>query len=109
MPLQKLITVLISVALFSPSARCAALSADEILRKVDQAYRNLTTYQSEGTTESEMAWSAKMIENMNLKGTSTEIHTEISMPELNASDLRFTPPNDAIEKESLFSGFLGGK
>ena len=55
-----------------------------------------------------MERSRKMISTMKMKGSSTELHENVSSPELKASDFQFSPPQGATSKESLFGGFLGG-
>lgn len=56
-----------------------------------------------------MEKSSEMLKTMKIKGSFTEIHTDISSPELNNSDFKFELPEGTIFKESLFGGFFGGQ
>jgi hypothetical protein len=42
-----------------------------------------------------------------LKGSSTELHVDISTPDATAKDFQFTPPKDSVRKDSLFGNVLG--
>jgi hypothetical protein len=53
-----------------------------------------------------MAGARERIKAMNLKGTSTEIYSSVSSPELDQDDFQYTPPEGTVLKESLFGGFL---
>ena len=55
-----------------------------------------------------MEQSRKMMSTMKIQGSTTELHENVSSPELNASDFQYSPPQGATLKESLFGGFLGG-
>ena len=41
-----------------------------------------------------------------LKGSSTELHANISTPDATRKDFQFTPPGDSVLKDSLFGGGL---
>ena len=43
-----------------------------------------------------------------MKGSLTELHTDISSPKATAKDFQFTLPAGAVLKESLLGGVLGG-
>jgi outer membrane lipoprotein-sorting protein len=43
-----------------------------------------------------------------LKGSVTEIQAHVSSPSLTEKDFHFTPPADAVLKDSLFGGIIGG-
>jgi len=43
-----------------------------------------------------------------MKGSSTELHAEISSPKLNTEDFQFALPAGTVLKESLFGGVLSG-
>jgi outer membrane lipoprotein-sorting protein len=47
-----------------------------------------------------------MMKQMNVKGTSTETHSNITAPKLSAEDFVFKVPADAVLKESLLGGML---
>ena len=49
------------------------------------------------------------VKDMKLSGTSTELHQKISTPALKPDDFQFTPPKDAVLKDSLFGGMLEQK
>jgi hypothetical protein len=44
-----------------------------------------------------------------LKGSSTEVQEHVSTPALTEKDFQFTPPTDAVRKDSLFGGIIGGE
>ena len=50
-----------------------------------------------------------MMKQMNVKGTSTETHSNITAPKLSAEYFVFKVPADAVLKESLFGGMLDKK
>ena len=50
--------------------------------------------------------SRKMLKTMKMKGSSTELHANVSSPELNENDFKFDPPEGTVFKESLFEGVL---
>ena len=43
-----------------------------------------------------------------MKGSSTELHTTVSSPELDEGDFRFALPEGTVLKDSLFGEVLGG-
>ncbi|MCX6339148.1 MAG: DUF2092 domain-containing protein [Candidatus Aureabacteria bacterium] len=43
-----------------------------------------------------------------MKGSSTEVHVDISSPDMSKKDFRFAVPEGTVLKESLFGGVLGG-
>jgi hypothetical protein len=47
--------------------------------------------------------------NTKLHGFSTEIHREISSPDLQAEDFHFAVPQGTVFKQSLFDGILKPK
>lgn len=66
------------------------------------------TEESKKNMKQMMESSRTMLKNMKLKGSSTELHTSISSPELNKSDFKFDLPEGAVLKDSLFGGMLDG-
>jgi len=50
--------------------------------------------------------SAETLKTMKLKGGSTETHIDISFPELDKKDFKFTPPPNAVLKKTLFGGIF---
>lgn len=55
-----------------------------------------------------MKRSKDLLKTAQMKGSSTELHAEISSPEVNTKAFRFVLPKDTVLKESLFGGVLGG-
>lgn len=55
-----------------------------------------------------MKRSKKLLNSAKMKGSSTELHAEISSPEMNTKAFQFALPKDTALKESLFGGVLGG-
>lgn len=49
-----------------------------------------------------------MFNNMDMKGSTTELHAEIAAPELSDGDFTYEPPDGTKLKESLFGDLLGG-
>ena len=45
-----------------------------------------------------------MVKNMDMKGSSTEVHTDISSPKLSKNAFKYSPPEGTVLKESLFGG-----
>ena len=52
--------------------------------------------------------SKEVLKTAKIKGSSTEIHSEISSPGLDKKDFQFVLPEGTELKESLFGGILGG-
>jgi len=52
--------------------------------------------------------SEDVMKTAHLKGSSTELHINISSPEMNAKAFQFAVPEGAALEESLFGGALGG-
>ena len=80
--------------------------------QVDEAIKGMgqeVTDESRKNMRKMMESSRTMLQTMKMKGSSTEIHTDVSSPELSGSDFKFAPPQDAVLKESLFGGVLGQK
>jgi len=51
--------------------------------------------------------SKTIIKTAKLKGTSVEIHANVSSPELDKSDFKFALPKGTVLKDSLFDGIIG--
>jgi len=66
------------------------------------------TEESKKNIREMMKKSQSMLKTMEMKGSSTELHANISSPELNKSDFQFALPEGTVLKESLFGGVLGG-
>jgi len=81
-------------------------------KQIEEAIRSLgleVTEENKKNMREKMEESRKRMKNMKISGTSTEIYSKISTPELKKEDFTFTPPKDAVLKESLFGEFLSGK
>jgi hypothetical protein len=55
-----------------------------------------------------MEKSKAALNTASLKGSMMEVQAHVSSPALTAKDFQFTPPADAVLKDSLFGGLLGG-
>ena len=55
-----------------------------------------------------MKKSSDVLKTAKLKGSSTEIHVNVSSPDVSAKDFQFTPPKDSVLKDSLFGNVLQG-
>jgi hypothetical protein len=67
------------------------------------------TEETKKNTRQTMERTRRMMKTMNMKGSSTEVHSTVSSPELDETDFKFSPPKGTALKESLFGGILGGK
>jgi len=56
-----------------------------------------------------MERSKALFETAKMKGSMTELHENVSSPELKKEDFQFAIPEGAVLKESLLGGMLGGK
>ncbi len=73
---------------------------DEVVKGVGQE----VTEESRKQMRAMMEQSRTTAKTMKIKGSSTEIHTDFSSPELNKNDFKFAPPEGTALKESLFGG-----
>ena len=55
-----------------------------------------------------MERSRTMLKTAKMKGSSTELHANVSSPQLNKSDFKFALPEGTVLKDSLFSGMFSG-
>jgi len=55
-----------------------------------------------------MERSKTMLKTAKMKGSSTEVHANVSSPELDKSDFKFVLPEGTILKDSLFGGVFAG-
>jgi hypothetical protein len=79
--------------------------------QVEEALKGMgqeVTPQSKKRMAEIMERSAKMLKTMKMKGSSTEVYTSVSSPELSEKDFRFTLPASAVLKTSLFGVALSG-
>ncbi len=54
-----------------------------------------------------MEISKTMLKASKLKGSSTEVHANVSFPELDKNDFKFTLPEGTVLKDSLLGGVFG--
>lgn len=55
-----------------------------------------------------MERSQKMLTTVNITGSSTELHANISSPKMTKSDFKYALPDGTVLKDSLFGGMFGG-
>ena len=81
-------------------------------KQFEEAIRGMglaVTEENKKSMRERMAQSMKLLRTMKIRGTSTEVQRNISSPQLKKEDFAFTPPKDAVLKESLFGGLLRGR
>jgi hypothetical protein len=75
--------------------------------QVEEAIKGMgqeVTEESKKNMTEMMERSRTMFKSMKMKGSSTELHANVSSPELNKNDFKFALPEGAVLKESLFGG-----
>jgi len=77
---------------------------DEQLDAAVRAMGQEVTEESRKNMAEMVKASRSMVKNMDMKGSSTEVHTDISSPELSKIAFKYSPPEGAVLKESLFGG-----
>ena len=77
---------------------------DEQLEEVIKGMGQEVTEESKKNIAEMMERSRTMLKTMKMTGSSTELHTNVSSPELNKNDFKFALPEGAVLKESLFCG-----
>ncbi len=80
---------------------------DEQLEEAIKSMGQKVTEESKQKMKEMMKKSNDVINSASLKGSSTELHAEISTPDAIAKDFQFTPPKDSVLKDSLFGNVLG--
>lgn len=81
---------------------------DEQLEEAIKGMGQAVTEESKQRMREIMVKSKEILGEAKMKGSSTELHTKVSSPELNKKDFKFAPPEGTVLKESLFGGVLGG-
>jgi hypothetical protein len=81
---------------------------DESLEESIKAMGQEVTEENTQRMREVMKRTADSVKGMDIKGSSTETHTDISFPELTKDDFQFAVPEGTELKESLFGGVLGG-
>ena len=81
---------------------------DEQLEEAIKGVGQEVTEESKQKMREMMNRSHDAVKTAQLKGSSTELHTEISSPKLNTKDFQFALPAGTVLEESLFGGMLDG-
>lgn len=79
---------------------------DEQIEEAIKGMGQEVTEENKKNMRATMEKSSEMFKNMAIKGSFTEVHADISSPELNKNAFKFALPEGTIFKESLFSGFF---
>ena len=77
---------------------------DEQLEQAIKSMGQEVTEESKKNMTEMMERSRTMFKTMKMKGSSTELHTNVSSPELSKNDFKFALPEGTVLKESLFGG-----
>ena len=81
---------------------------DEQLEEAINAMGEEVTEESKKNMSEMMESSRTMLKTMKMKGSSVELHTNVSSPQLDKRDFTFALPEGTILKDSLFAGMFGG-
>ena len=81
---------------------------EEQLEEAIKGMGQEVTEESKQQMKEIMKKSKDTLKTASLKGSSTEIHANISTPDATATEFQFTPPKGTVLKESLFGNVLGG-
>lgn len=81
---------------------------DEQLEEAIKGMGQEVTEESKQKMREMMKRSKDLLRTVHMKGSSTELHAQISSPELNTEDFQFALPAGTVLKESLFGGALSG-
>lgn len=79
---------------------------DKDLEETIKGLGQSVTEESKKRMRAMMEGSIEMVKTMKIKGSSMEVHENISSPELDKNDFKFALPQGAILKESLFEGMF---
>jgi len=79
---------------------------DEQLEQALTAMGQEVTQESKDNMKEMLEKSRAMLKTTKLTGSTTELHVKVSFPALSKSDFKFTLPEDAVLKDSLFEGML---
>ena len=79
---------------------------DEEIEKTLKSMGVKVTEESKKNTRKMMMNAKEMLKKAKLKGYFDEIYTKISSPELDKKDFKFSLPEGAVLKDSLFNGML---
>ena len=81
---------------------------DEQLEETIKVMGQEVTEESKQKMREMMKRSRDVLKTTDMKGSSTELHAEISSPKMKTKDFQFALPAGTVLKESLFGGVLGG-
>lgn len=81
---------------------------DEQLEEAIKGMGQEVTEESKQKMREMMKKSRDALKTDHMKGASTELHAEISSPQMNTKDFQFALPAGTVLKESLFGGVLRG-
>ena len=81
---------------------------DERLEEAIKGMGQEVTEESKQKMRAMMKGSKDVLKTAHMKGSSTELHAEISSPRMNTTDFQFALPAGTVLKESLLGGGLGG-
>jgi outer membrane lipoprotein-sorting protein len=81
---------------------------DEQLEEAIKGMGQEVTEESKKNIRAMMEKSKTMLKTAKLNGSSTELHTNVSSPELDKNDFKFALPEGTVLKDSLFGGVLSG-
>ena len=81
---------------------------DEQLEETIKGMGREVTEESKQKMREMMKRSKDVLKTADMKGSSTELHAEISSPKMNTKDFQFALPAGTVLKESLLGGVLGG-
>ena len=81
---------------------------DEQLEEAIKGMGQEVTEKSKQKMREMMNSSKDVLKTANMKGSSMELHSDISSPKMNTKDFQFALPAGTILKESLLGGVLGG-
>ena len=81
---------------------------DEQLEETIKGMGQEVTEESKKNMRAMLEGSRKMLTTVKIRGSFTELHADISSPELTKSNFKYSMPKGTVLKESLFSGMFGG-
>ncbi|OHB73761.1 MAG: hypothetical protein A2Z25_00765 [Planctomycetes bacterium RBG_16_55_9] len=81
---------------------------DEQLEETIKSMGQEVTQESKQKMREMMKSSRDILKTTPMKGSSTELHVEISSPKMDTKDFQFALPAGAVLKESFLGGVLGG-
>ena len=82
---------------------------DEMIEESLKALGQDATEESKESMRKMMKGAGTMLETMQLKGYTEELHKDITSPDLQASDFVFEVPAGTTLKDSMFGGLLSGE